>query len=167
MNPYYAKMIIALLEELPLDLELSQIEDEGLKDFMKRHEILETLYEQNMIEWKGDVLVPKKKKKGEKTNVTTHWDEVKKLININGEALEQWNKRTRQRWVAQACNINEIERLRLKGYSYKDIAETLNYIAQEKGQYTPKLSSVLEPIAFKQYFDMKTDNSADRFTKTL
>lgn len=159
---------MSILEEISLSEDLRELEDENLITFIKDNRIMEYLWENNIITTKGDFYILKNKK--DKTlNLENYWDEVKKFIDINGQTVEEWDKslNMRGRLNCYANNIVQIGKLLKKGYSYRQIGETISYVAKDCGQFTEKLTKQLDPLIFKQNFDKSKLETVDRFTKTL
>lgn len=154
MNPLYVKIVMTILEDLPLSEDLRELEDENLMDFIQENRIMEYLWENNIITSQGDFYVLKNKK--DKTlNLENYWDSVKKYIDINGQTVDEWNKNMRGRWTCYSSNLNQIGTLLKKGFTFETIGKTLSYIAMRDGQYTQKLTLQFDPLVFKQNFEKK------------
>lgn len=168
MLPLYRNIAISILENTPLSEDLNELHDENLMRFFESNRILETLYEEGVITWQGDFMVLKNVKSKDKT-VINYWDEIKKQININGLTVDEWDKsfNMRGRWTCYDNNLVQIGKLLKKGYSYKQIADTLSYVATTCGQYTEKLTKQFDLLVFKQNFDKKDMQVKDHFTKIL
>lgn len=156
MNPLYISIMMLILSELPISLSLEEIADENLKAFIINNELLDYFWENNLVSKTDGKLVLKNVKQ---KNLESYWDEVKKFIDINGQTVDEWNKQTKGRWLCYVNNLMQIEKLIKKGYTTKNIADTLSYVATRDGQYTSKLTVQLEPILFKQNFEAKDENS--------
>lgn len=166
MNPLYVKIVMTILEELPLSEDLRELEDENLMDFIQENRIMEYLWDNNIITSQGDFYVLKNKK--DKTlNLENYWDSVKKHIDINGQNVDEWNKNMRGRWICYSSNLNQIGTLLKKGFTFEAIGKTLSYIAMRDGQYTQKLTLQFDPLVFKQNFEKKDVDTIDKFTKIL
>lgn len=161
MLPLHRAIAISVFEQTALSEDLRELLDEGLVSFFSNNNILESLYEEGIITWQGDVLVLKNKKsKGE----VNYWDSISKHISIDGKNIDEWNKDMRGRWTCYPANLVQIGKLLKKGYSYEQIAETLNYVAERDRQFTQKLSTQFEMVVFKQNFDRKDSERNAKLT---